>query len=160
MTMIKSILNFTILCLLANINLKAQDSAKPLDWKSYYKDDKVEIFYKYADCDLPKKGTHEENIYFQFINLTSETVKVEWSKELWYGDKCFNCDGNNKEFIEKINLNPLEVLSGECNPSESLEKSLSKNPLKIFSRFIDLPGAESQLSKFNLKNIKIEIVKL
>jgi hypothetical protein len=144
--MIKTILNFVVIFLLANLNLNAQDSAKPLDWKSYYKDNKIEISYKYADCKLPSRGSNRENVYLKIANKTSDKIAVRWNTEYWYNEKCANCI--SKEGMAKVLLlEAQEAKEGTCSEACAPE-------LKIFSKMLDLPN-QSILTDFKMKDITV-----
>lgn len=137
-----------MMCLLANLNLKAQDSAKPLEWKSYYKDDKVEISYKYADCNIPNEGISEENVYLKFVNNTENNISVQYEQEFHFGNKCYNCEGGNYEHTKRVVLKPSQTIEGTCDISTGQE-------LKIFSKFNNMAN-KSVLVDFKIKNIVIK----
>ena len=85
-------------------------------------------------------------------NLSNNKINIEWREELWYDDKCINCEQNREEFRTNIKMKKGEILIGDC---------MQINKLKIFSKFTEpleeMPGVDAinKLTKFELKNITI-----
>ena len=120
---------------------------KSATWQSYYKDEKVEIEYRYADCDIPSQGSSTEKIFLQFKNLTNAALKVSYELELQMGNNCFNCAGGDREFQKEVLLQPKQIITGICSEN---------NPkvLEIFSKFRNYPN-NSVLENHKVKNVII-----
>src|ERR1700741_2335281 len=101
---------------------------KPSTWQSYYKDAKVEVEYKYGDCNLPSMGTNTENIYIKVKNLQNKDVTLNFEYEIQYGDQCFNCEGGHNEYTRSIALKAGETREGQCTDQ-------FPRPLVVFSKF-------------------------
>ncbi|MES2620453.1 MAG: hypothetical protein V4615_06340, partial [Bacteroidota bacterium] len=54
------------------------------NWKTYSKQDQVEIRYRSTDCHDEVNGIHQQKILLQFINLSTDVQEVTFSKELVY----------------------------------------------------------------------------
>jgi uncharacterized protein YcfL len=120
---------------------------KSSSWQSLKSDNDIEIKYRYADCDLPSYGTHNENVYLQITNKTDKKIQLEWNVEYWYNNKCSGCESGNLENHKIIKLNPHETIQGSC--SEKCDPSLL-----IFSKMLNT-GTKSELTDFNLRDIKV-----
>jgi|SRR5690606_36069221 len=111
----------------------------------YFSNNQIEISYTKADCNDVANGIFKQYLLLQVKNLTSEPLKVSFKKELWYNDKCTNCDSNSPEHISVIELQPGATEMASC---ENKDKTL-----KIFLKMLNLQS--SVLTKFELKNITI-----
>jgi len=106
----------------------------------------VYIDYFYNECHQPAKGTHIEYIYLRFKNSNTTSVKVQFTKELWYDNKCLTCNSTSSEYFYQIMLAPGQTKQGVCGTKDK--------SLYIYSKMLDFKNSE--LSKFTLKNIKTE----
>ena len=102
------------------------------------------------DCINPKKGTEKEYYFIEIINNNSASVNVSFKKEIWYNNVCQSCDSESDEYKVNITVAANSSVIGDCN---SDNKSLS-----IFSKMLNLDKVR-KLSKYELKNINVEIIK-
>ncbi len=102
------------------------------------------------DCVNPSKGTAKQYLFIEIINTTSSELKVSLDKEIWYNNKCQTCNSNSQEYKIEVTLLGNSSLRGSC---ESKNKTL-----RIFSKMLNLDKVR-KLSKYELKNIKVEVVK-
>lgn len=125
--------------LLSGISVFAVDG-----WKTYFKNNEVEIFYQYTDChDIPN-GLHQQKILLRFVNLKDKPVEVFYTKELTFSNSVTKPDV--REF--SVHLNGLETLEGECDTKD--------NRLFIFSKQLNFNS--TSLKHFELKNISVKII--
>ncbi len=117
------------------------------DWQDLYEQNGYKIEYCYQVCDLKEDGIVKEEVYLRVSNLTNETLNISWDLELLYGDRCYNCQGENEELKIAFVLAPNESITGSCGDD-------NEHHLRLFSRFIN-GEADSKLSDFNLRNLKI-----
>jgi hypothetical protein len=150
----KNLISFRIILLIvlsfpiefANAQGNAE-KIKDSKWHLLFTSDEVTVNYKFSDCNLPEWGTNEENAYLQFKNLTNKKIRFSWSPTLWYGDKCYNCEGTDPEMTYTISLEPGQVLEGTCSTE-------TPRYMKIFSRYINPApgGTKRELKDFQIKN--------
>lgn len=116
------------------------------DWTTYFKNEKVEIQYQYADCHDEHNGIHQQKIFLRFVNLSNQKEEVSFTKELTFSNgRTSTADG--KTFIVLLNAN--EEKTGECSNKED-------NALFLFSKQLNFTSTE--LRKFELKNISVKII--
>ncbi|MCE3295267.1 MAG: hypothetical protein K0R65_981 [Crocinitomicaceae bacterium] len=120
---------------------------KSNDWNELYEQANYTIEYRYNICDLKEDGIVKEEVYLRVNNLTGDTLHVSWDLELVYGERCYNCSGENDELKINLVLPPNESISGSCGDD-------NKYHLRLFSRFLH-GEADSKLSDFNLRNLRI-----
>jgi len=112
------------------------------DWKSYFKNDQVEILYRYTDChDIPN-GIHQQKILLRFVNYKEKPVEIFFEKELTFSNSITKPDV--REF--SVHLNGGEILQGDCDVKD--------NRLWIFSRQLNFNS--THLKHFELKNISVK----
>lgn len=136
-----------VLFLCSSFTLKDETKIRSANWQILHSTSEIEICYRYEECKLPASGLNNENVYLKITNRTANTLKVEWATEYWYNNKCNGCEEGSQENNKSIILNPMEAKEGKC--SENCESEL-----KIFSKMLG-KGTRSELTNFNLKNIKI-----
>lgn len=121
-------------------------SAFSADWTTYFKNEKVEIQFQYADCHDVHNGLHQQKVFLRFINLSNQKEEVSFTKELTFSNgKTSNAD--SKTFIVQLNVN--EEKTGECSNKED-------NALFLFSKQLNFNSTE--LRKFELKNISVKTI--
>lgn len=131
-----------------NLLSNAQNADNSSSWKLYKEITGLQIYSKDMNCHDDQNGIHEQYIFFQFINATSETMIVSWQKELWYNEKCTTCEKPaNSENTFSVTIAPGESIEGSCNNTSSAG-------LKIFSGFINTVRG-SKLTKFEFKNMTV-----
>lgn len=123
---------------------------KSREWQDLVNQNDYKIQYRYNICDMKEDGIVKEEVYLQVSNLTDDTLRVSWDLELFYGERCYNCQGENDELKISFTLQPNEIIEGFCGDD-------NKYYLRLFSKFIN-GEAESKLSDFNLRNLKINTV--
>lgn len=115
------------------------------EWKFYFENEEIKIESSLFSCDKPSDDIYNKYIVLKITNKTNKTIEVSFEKELWSNDICTTCS-DSKEFKTKIILRPNEVAQADCD-SKTKE-------LKIFH---SNSNSKKILSKFELKNIKINI---
>lgn len=145
---LKFYLPFFLLLFFTNSFFSQQktDNSNGTDWKIYYKDSCIQINYRYENCNMIKDGINKEEVYLQIKNLSKNQIDLAWELELKYGDRCFNCYGENEELKFATVLEPDGLIEGACGERNELH-------LKIFSKFLN-SESESKLSDFKIKNLK------
>ncbi|MGV3631393.1 MAG: hypothetical protein ACO1O6_09305 [Bacteroidota bacterium] len=142
---------FILLCAMLPSLFFAQGGSgikvKSQDWQELTIQNDYKVLYRYNICDLKEEGIVKEEVYLQVMNLTNDTIRVSWDLELLYGDRCYNCLGENDELKISFVLNPNETIEGLCGDE-------NKYHLRLFSKFMN-GEADSKLSDFNLRNLKI-----
>ena len=114
------------------------------EWKSYFKNDQVEILYRFSDChDIPN-GLHQQKILLRFVNFKMESVEVYYTKELTFSNSMSKPDV--REF--SVHLNPVEKAEGDCDTKD--------NRLFIFSKQLNFNS--TSLKHFELKNISVKTI--
>lgn len=115
------------------------------DWKTYSKNDQIEIRYRSADCHDEVNGIHQQKILLQFINLSNDIKEVTFSKELLYSGSA-SVANDVKSY--SLLLQPGETKEGLCSDKNKA--------LIIFSKQLNLQSRE--LKKFELKNISTKTI--
>jgi len=121
------------------------------NWEIYYEDTKVKISYQKQDCDLNNQ-LDQEFVFLKIENLSSQSVRLQWDKKIWFDESCINCEQDSPEFRKVISIESGGILEGNCK---------EHNALRIFSKFTekleDMPGVDKivKLTKFELKNLTI-----
>ena len=121
-------------------------SAIAEDWKPYFKNNQIEIQYRYADCNDEANGIHQQKVLLKFVNLTNEKTEISFSKELNYNSSA-PASSDIKNFT--LLLNPGGTKEGICS-----EKDKS---FFIFSKQLNFKSTE--LKKFELKNISVKTIR-
>lgn len=112
------------------------------DWKLYYEDASIKVYYTYTDCHDVANGLHEEKVILKFENLTDNRLQVTYSKLLLYSTGKETATDTNY----RLELAPKQVLEGNCTTRD--------NAMYIFSKMLENP--KSILKKFDLKNITVK----
>src|SRR6476620_10416120 len=71
------------------------------EWKSYFKNNEVEILYRYSDCHDEHNGIHQQKILFRFVNLTGKEHEVIFSREYTYNNSS-KIKADKSEFSVKL----------------------------------------------------------
>ncbi len=128
-----------VICLLCSSVFSA-------DWTTYFKNEKIEIQFQYADCHDVHNGLHQQKIFLRFVNLSNQKEEVSFTKELTFNNgKTSNADA--RTFTVLLNAN--EEKTGECSNKED-------NALFLFSKQLNFTSTE--LRKFELKNISVKTI--
>lgn len=113
------------------------------DWKSYFKNNEVEILYRYVDCHDDANGLHQQKILLRFVNLQNKRVELSFTKALIFSN---NSSGIPDVRDFKVQLEPKAALEGDC--------TTRNNRLFIFSKQLNF--SSTHLEKFELKNIVVK----
>jgi len=112
------------------------------DWKLYYENSSVKIYYSYTECHDVANGLHQEKVILKFENLTGQKQQITFSKLLKYSTG----KETSTDVDYQLVLNPGQVLEGDCDNRDKA--------LYIFSKMLENP--QSILQKFDLKNIIVK----
>lgn len=124
----------------------------PTEWTTYYESDEITITFTYLNCEYQEQF-NQEYLILRIQNKSTNDITIDWQEQLWYDNKCINCEHNSLEFRKEIIVKAGETISGDCT---------TYNNLRIFSKFTekleDMPGVDkiNTLTQFELKNINIE----
>ncbi len=113
------------------------------DWKTYFKNNEVEVLYRYTDCHDEANGLHQQKILLKFVNLQNKKVEVFYTKELTFSNTT-NAAPDARVF--SVQLEPNATVEGDC--------STRNNALYIFSKQLNF--SSTQLSKFGLKDFSVK----
>tara|TARA_R110001592_G_scaffold88409_1_gene260385 strand:- start:278 stop:703 length:426 start_codon:yes stop_codon:yes gene_type:complete len=102
------------------------------------------------DCINKQKGIEKQYYFIEIINNNPSSVNISFKKEVWYNNVCQSCNSQSNEYKVNITVAANSSVIGDCN---SDNKSLS-----IFSKMLNLDKVR-KLSKYELKNINVEIIK-
>ena len=137
---------FTLLMVLLVANSFGQSTNKI----EYFSQDNITINLILEDCIDNKKGTEKQYYFIEIINNNPFSVNVTFDKEVWYNNVCQSCNSQSNEYKITSTISPNNSIYGDCN---STNKSL-----QIFSKMLNLDKVR-KLSKYELKNINVEIIK-
>lgn len=112
------------------------------DWKEYFSNKDISVYFKYSECHYPDKGLHQENVLLRLVNSTERDVKVSYKLSKVYNGK--EVTGDTSDF--KFTIPAYYAMESSCDDL--------KPGLNIFSKILDLP-AKSILNSFELKNLTI-----
>lgn len=112
-------------------------------WTTYFKNEQIEILYRYSDCHDNANGIHQQKVLLKFINLQNKNVEVSFSKELTLSNRKTN---NGEGKLLSVMLHAHEQKEGTCNEKKD-------NALFLFSKQLNFSSTE--LKKFDLKNISV-----
>ena len=115
------------------------------DWKTYFKNNELEVLYQYSDCHDNANGIHQQKILLKFVNLQNKKVEVSYTKELTFSKAKSTSPDVKKNTVQ---LASNATLQGECTTND--------NRLYIFSKQLNF--SSTHLEKFELKNISIEAI--
>lgn len=116
------------------------------DKKVCYKDSKLEISYKSAECSDLKNGISQEKYLFEFTNKTSTPIEISFERKAVY-TSVEGREYNTKDTPSfKVELKANETLKGSC---ETKEKALY-----VFSKQLNLNA--SKLKSVEISNVIIK----
>lgn len=113
--------------------------------KLYSSYDGVEIYISTKNCINKQQGIEKQIIVMELLNTNSFPVNFYIEKNLWFDNKCSNC--NTKESQINYTIESNSSIEGGC---ETKNKSLN-----IFVKMLNLDNVR-QLTKYELKNSKVE----
>ena len=123
---------------------------KGSEWKLYKDVEGVKIFFKLEERHDIKRGMHKEYLLIQIQNNSNENLEIKWKDELWYDEKCVNCQSNSEEFNKSIIINSGLTIMGDCSDNNFPE-------LRIHSKFLNYDLEE--LTKYEMSNIQVTQIK-
>lgn len=112
------------------------------DWKLYFSNESIAIYYTYADCHDDTNGIHRQKILYRLVNKTDSKVEVSFTKLLHYTNSA-PTEGDGKSHIV---LDKAQQVEGDCASRNSA--------LHTFVKHLDMKGRE--LIKCELKNITVK----
>ena len=112
------------------------------EWKSYFKNNEVEVLYRYSDCHDDANGIHQQKILLKFVNQQNKKVEVFYTKQLDFSKQAGTPDV--RDF--SVQLEPNATVEGTC--------TVKDNRLYIFSKQLNFEA--TKLEKFELKNIIVK----
>ena len=127
-------------------------ATNPIEWTTYYHKNDITITFTYLNCEYLEQFNHEYLI-LRIQNTSNKDITIDWQEQLWYDNKCMNCEHDSPEFRKEITVKSGKTISGDCT---------IYNNLRIFSKFTekleDMPGVDriTALTKFEMKNLNIK----
>ncbi|MBC8265756.1 MAG: hypothetical protein H8E84_02210 [Flavobacteriales bacterium] len=127
-------------------------ATNPTEWTTYYENDEITISFTYLNCEYLEQFDNEYLI-LRIQNNSNKDITIDWQEQLWYDNKCMNCELESPEFRKEITVKADATISGDCT---------TYNNLRIFSKFTekleDMPGVDkiNTLTKFELKNLNVK----
>src|SRR5687767_1562486 len=82
------------------------------NWKIYFKNEEVEVLYRYSDCHDEVNGMHQQKILLKFVNLSAKDTEISFSEDLVYNGSTAS-SGDVKSY--RIELKPNETKEGVCS---------------------------------------------
>jgi len=137
------LLIFILFSVISPVLIMAQ--AKSDEWTLHKEASGIQIFYKYADCNIPSEGFYKEMVLLKFVNTTQTPLKIKWQREAWYNGKCSSCGLDEYKF--ELEVPAGETITGDCD-------IYAPSKLKIFSKFLDLKSNVG-LDKFNIAVLEV-----
>ncbi len=113
------------------------------------------IEYQYQNCEYDRFD--EEKIILKITNKVNKDILLSFKEELWYDEKCINCNlENENEFLKALIF--WQMKSNQVHVKEMTDSLFFQSLLK---RLIDMPGVNKivELTKFELKKINISLSK-
>ena len=121
-------------------------------WNNYYQDSTITISFMYINCEYTDRFD-TEYVLLKIRNTGNTSKTIEWTEELWYDNKCINCETDSDEYRKMIQINEQDIVTGDC---------VTYNDLRIFSKYTseieEMPGLKKiyKLTNFKLNNITIK----
>lgn len=112
------------------------------EWKLYFSNESIEIYYTYTDCHDEANGLHQQKILYRFVNKGDANVEVSFNKEIYYNASV----PVSTDAVNKIVVNKAQQVEGDC--------STRNKALYTFVKQLNIKGHEVQ--KCELKNITIK----
>lgn len=137
---------FNLLMVLLATNSFGQNANKI----AYFSQNNVTINLTLEDCIDKKKGTEIQYYFIEIINNNPSSINISFDKEIWYDNVCQSCSSQSNEYKVISTVPPKSSVSGNCTSSDK--------SLRIFSKMLNLEKVR-KLSKYELKNINVEIIK-
>ena len=98
-----------------------------------------------SDC-YAKNIPDQKAIIIKVVNTTSDKIKIEWDRAIWYNDKLVtdNVSDNENHIVVEVDKNATQ--EGDCE--------VPRGPFYIYKDFITY-DTDTKLTKFELQNIKV-----
>lgn len=116
------------------------------NWVTYSSDSKLKIEYKYSNCNDKTNGIYKENILFKYTNLTQTVIEADISISAIYSNngKEYESKGDTPQY--KIELNPNEIIEGNCSDK--------KRPLVILSKILNTEASVLKNFTITINSVK------
>ncbi|MFN8323881.1 MAG: hypothetical protein U0T74_14550 [Chitinophagales bacterium] len=115
------------------------------EWKSYFKNNEVEILYQYANCHDEVNGIHQQKVLFKYVNLSNHAVVISFNKQSSFTDTPASSKPENNC---AVTLQANQTVEGRCTDKDKA--------FFIFSRHLNMQGRK--LIAFDLKNITVKTI--
>jgi hypothetical protein len=132
-------------CLFVLCLVMASTTFAANEWKEYFSNESVKIFYRYVDCHDKANGIHQQKVLLKFENITPKNIQITFGKTTVYLNSKASTD-DVKAY--KVTVQAGKSVEGECDTRD--------NTLFIFSKHLDFSGPE--LKKFDLTNISVKTI--
>lgn len=137
-----------ILSLLLMIPFISVAGDEPKEWTLFATDNGVEIYYKYAECDL-EMGYDHEWVLLKFVNTTSTPKNVDFDKKMELNGECVTCNDPHGEYHMTVGLAANETVEGSCTVYDDPSHH-------IFSKVLTPDtGIDDELTSFDLDNLEV-----
>ncbi|PCJ82407.1 MAG: hypothetical protein COA57_13330 [Flavobacteriales bacterium] len=128
--------------------MSATANNDPTKWNLFASQNGVEIYYKYAQCDL-EMGYDQEWVLLRFVNTAASTKTVKYHKIMEINGVCKTCNDPNGEYSMTVVLRANETIEGSCTVYDNAAHH-------IFSKMTTPnTGIEDKLTAFDLRNLTV-----
>lgn len=119
-------------------------------WELYKEIDGISIYNKTVYCVSTEFDYNSDQLLLKLVNDNAEAKTISWKNELWYNDKCVNCDSESDEFNHQLTIPSNSEVAGVCNGRH--------NHLRYFIKYNDERNPQKQLPRFTkLDMVNIQI---
>lgn len=94
----------------ANFNKNDADNTTSENWRTFYSDNRIEIQFKYSECDDVQNDKYFSYYLIKIKNKTNNAIIVNYILGENEGDR---------EKLKEISLQPNEEINGSCNSNDS-----------------------------------------
>lgn len=128
--------------------LSFSQEEQPTEWTLFAEQNGVEIYHKYADCDL-EMGYDQQWVILKFVNTTSVAKLVDFNKIMEIDGDCKTCNDPYGEYHMTVPLAANETSEGSCTIYD-------KPSHHIYSKVITPDtGLEYELTDFDLSELTV-----
>ena len=115
-----------------------------------FENNQLRISAQLVDCSDRANGIYIQYQALQFENKTNNELKVDYYKEMWFNEQCFNCEEteSNQQYNYNITLQPLQVKKGSCEARKN-------RSMMVYSKHLDFES-KSKLTGFNIRVLNIK----
>jgi hypothetical protein len=116
----------------------------------HFEENGVVISSVLADCSDPANGTANMLRLITVTNDNDYAVKVRFTKQMWYRERCIGCNESNPEQEVTVNLSAGASSSGVCGDRVSR--------LWVFHSMKDNASVQ-KLTRFDLTEVSVHSIK-